>query len=57
MHGKTEKMKFESLGLAAPINAAIAAAGYTDPTPVQAQAIPEALAGRDLMVASQTGSG
>ena len=50
-------MKFESLGLAAPINAAIAAAGYTDPTPVQAQAIPEALAGRDLMVSSQTGSG
>ncbi len=50
-------MKFESLGLAAPINAAIAAAGYTDPTAVQAQAIPEALAGRDLMVSSQTGSG
>ena len=50
-------MKFESLGLAAPINAAIAAAGYTDPTAVQARAIPEALAGRDLMVSSQTGSG
>ena len=50
-------MKFESLGLAAPLNAAIAAAGYTDPTAVQAQAIPEALAGRDLMVSSQTGSG
>ena len=51
------KMKFESLGLAAPINAAIVAAGYTDPTAVQARAIPEALAGRDLMVSSQTGSG
>ena len=50
-------MKFESLGLADPINAAIASAGYTDPTPVQARAIPEALAGRDLMVSSQTGSG
>ena len=50
-------MKFESLGLAAPINLAIAAAGYTDPTAVQALAIPEAIAGRDLMVSSQTGSG
>ena len=50
-------MKFDTLGLAAPINAAVAAAGYTDPTPVQARAIPEALAGRDLMVSSQTGSG
>ena len=57
LRGKTEKMKFESLGLAAPINLAIAAAGYTDPTAVQARAIPEALAGRDLMVSSQTGSG
>ena len=57
LRGKIEKMKFDSLGLAAPINAAVAAAGYTDPTPVQARAIPEALAGRDLMVSSQTGSG
>ena len=50
-------MNFDSLGLVAPIREAIALAGYTDPTPVQAQAIPEALAGRDLLVSSQTGSG
>ena len=50
-------MNFDSLGLAAPIREAIALAGYTDPTPVQAQAVPEAIAGRDLLVSSQTGSG
>jgi superfamily II DNA/RNA helicase len=50
-------MKFDSLGLSAPICQAVAAAGYTDPTPVQVRVIPEALAGRDLMVSSQTGSG
>ena len=50
-------MTFDTLGLAAPILEAIAAAGYTEPTAVQAQAVPEALAGRDLMVSSQTGSG
>jgi superfamily II DNA/RNA helicase len=50
-------MKFETLGLSAPILEAIAQAGYTDPTPVQQRAVPEALAGRDLMVSSQTGSG
>jgi superfamily II DNA/RNA helicase len=50
-------MDFESLGLAAPICAAVDAAGYSAPTPVQERVIPEALAGRDLMVSSQTGSG
>ena len=50
-------MKFETLGLSAPICQAVAAAGYTDPTPVQERVIPEALAGHDLMVSSQTGSG
>ncbi len=50
-------MKFDSLGLSAPICQAVAAAGYTDPTPVQQRVIPEALAGHDLMVSSQTGSG
>ena len=48
---------FESLGLAAPILEAIKAAGYTEPTPVQARAVPEAIKGRDLLVSSQTGSG
>ena len=50
-------VNFDSLGLAKPLNEALALAGYTSPTPVQAQSIPEALAGRDLMVSSQTGSG
>ncbi|HEX4943521.1 MAG TPA: DEAD/DEAH box helicase [Usitatibacteraceae bacterium] len=50
-------MNFDSLGLSAPICQAVAAAGYTDPTAVQARVIPEALAGRDLMVSSQTGTG
>jgi superfamily II DNA/RNA helicase len=36
---------------------ALTAAGYTEPTEVQAQAIPAALAGQDLMVSSRTGSG
>ena len=50
-------VNFDSLGLAKPINEALAQAGYTSPTPVQEQSIPEAVAGRDLMVSSQTGSG
>ncbi len=48
---------FDTLALAAPILDAIKAAGYTEPTPVQARAVPEALNGRDLLVSSQTGSG
>jgi len=50
-------MTFEALGLNPAILKALADAGYTEPTPVQAQAIPAALEGRDLMVSSQTGSG
>jgi superfamily II DNA/RNA helicase len=50
-------MKFESLGLDARILEAVAAAGYVETTDVQARAIPEAIAGRDLLVSSQTGSG
>ena len=50
-------MTFESLGLNAQIIKALADAGYTQPTPVQQQAIPAAIAGRDLLVSSQTGSG
>jgi superfamily II DNA/RNA helicase len=48
---------FSTLALAAPILEAIKAAGYTEPTSVQARAVPEALNGRDLLVSSQTGSG
>ena len=50
-------MTFAALGLNPAILKALADAGYTEPTAVQAQAIPAALAGRDLMVSSQTGSG
>ncbi|MES2772459.1 MAG: DEAD/DEAH box helicase [Pseudomonadota bacterium] len=50
-------MTFAELGLHADLLKALTDSGYTDPTPVQAQAIPAALAGRDLMVSSQTGSG
>ncbi|MBL8363188.1 MAG: DEAD/DEAH box helicase [Rubrivivax sp.] len=50
-------MPFVSLGLSEPLTRALATAGYDTPTPVQLQAIPAALEGRDLMVASHTGSG
>ncbi len=50
-------MSFDTLGLAPTIVEAVVKAGYTQPTPVQAQAIPAAIAGGDLMVSSQTGSG
>ena len=50
-------MSFESLNLQEPLARALAAAGYTEPTAVQAEAIPPAMAGADLMVSSRTGSG
>jgi len=50
-------MSFEALGLHPAIVQAVTSAGYTTPTPVQAQAIPAAIEGRDLLVSSQTGSG
>ena len=50
-------MSFEALGLHASLVKAVATAGYTKPTPVQEQAIPAGIAGRDLLVSSQTGSG
>ncbi|MFM0081958.1 DEAD/DEAH box helicase [Paraburkholderia sediminicola] len=48
---------FASLGLSADVVSALTAAGYQNPTPVQQRAIPAAIAGRDLMVSSPTGSG
>lgn len=48
---------FAALGLDAAILRALQEQNYTSPTPVQAQAIPAFLAGRDLLVSSQTGSG
>jgi ATP-dependent RNA helicase RhlE len=50
-------MSFESLGLAEPLLKAIAEAGYTAPTPIQAQAIPAVLSGGDLLAGAQTGTG
>src|SRR5262245_45383181 len=50
-------MNFESLNLHPALLAAVRDAGYTDATDVQQRAIPPALAGRDLMVSSSTGSG
>lgn len=50
-------MNFETLGLHASILKALVDAGYTEATPVQAQAVPAGIEGRDLMVSSQTGSG
>jgi ATP-dependent RNA helicase RhlE len=48
---------FDSLALAAPIARAIAAEGYTTPTPIQARTIPLAIAGRDVLGIAQTGTG
>ncbi|WP_041194138.1 DEAD/DEAH box helicase [Candidatus Symbiobacter mobilis] len=48
---------FSGLGLAEPLSRAIAEMGYTAMTPIQAQAIPHVLRGRDVMGAAQTGTG
>jgi ATP-dependent RNA helicase RhlE len=50
-------MSFSDLGLAEGLLRAVAEAGYTQPTPIQAQAIPAVLSGRDLLAAAQTGTG
>jgi superfamily II DNA/RNA helicase len=50
-------MSFDSLGLAPALLSSIERTGFTTPTPVQMAAIPPAMAGSDLMVSSQTGSG
>jgi ATP-dependent RNA helicase RhlE len=49
--------EFSELGLAAPLLKALSAAGYTTPTPIQAQAIPHLLRGHDLLGIAQTGTG
>jgi ATP-dependent RNA helicase RhlE len=51
------KFSFEELELAPEILTALAETGYTSPTPIQAQAIPLVLEGRDLMAGAQTGTG
>ncbi|MHC8397033.1 DEAD/DEAH box helicase [Pseudomonas sp. LB3P93] len=50
-------MTFATLGLIEPLLRSLETLGYQTPTPVQAQAIPAVLAGRDLMAAAQTGTG
>ncbi|MEM9782238.1 MAG: DEAD/DEAH box helicase [Pseudomonadota bacterium] len=50
-------MKFSDLDLDPKVLAAVEATGYESPTPIQAQAIPEALKGRDVIGIAQTGTG
>ena len=50
-------MSFEKIDLIKPIQKALADEGYTVPTPIQKQAIPHLLAGRDLLGCAQTGTG
>jgi ATP-dependent RNA helicase RhlE len=51
------ELRFEDLGLAAPIQTALSEKGYTVPTPIQAKAIPVIMARRDLLACAQTGTG
>jgi ATP-dependent RNA helicase RhlE len=50
-------MTFETLGLSQPVLQALELKGYGTPTPIQAQAIPHVLEGRDLLGVAQTGTG
>jgi ATP-dependent RNA helicase RhlE len=52
-----QTLTFDQLGLAAPLLQAIKETGYNTPTPIQAQAIPLAMLGGDLMAGAQTGTG
>jgi len=51
------KMSFENLSIIDPLQRALAKEGYTTPTPIQLQAIPHLLEGKDLMGIAQTGTG
>ena len=50
-------MPFSELGLSAKVLEAVEKAGYSEPTPIQAQAIPHALQRRDVLGIAQTGTG
>src|SRR4051794_26353030 len=52
-----ERLTFDTLGLSADLLRTLAEEGYEHPTPVQAEAIPLVLAGRDVLAAAQTGTG
>ena len=50
-------MSFAELGLIPELLKAVEDAGYTEPTPIQRQAIPTIIAGKDVMGGAQTGTG
>ena len=50
-------MSFTALGLISPLAEAVANVGYAEPTPVQCEAIPAVLSGRDVLASARTGSG
>ncbi|MFM1988396.1 MAG: hypothetical protein RJA99_1353 [Pseudomonadota bacterium] len=54
---ETPPITFDDFGLAEPIRRAVAELGYREPTPIQAQAIPVVMSGKDVMGAAQTGTG
>ena len=54
---RKKNMSFKSLGLSDEIVRAVTERGYTEPTPIQAQAIPVIMKGGDLMGGAQTGTG
>jgi ATP-dependent RNA helicase RhlE len=53
----TLSQSFAALGLSAELTRVVAEQGYSEPTPVQAQAIPLILEGRDVLAGAQTGTG
>src|SRR5664279_2975596 len=53
----TDKDPFEGLGLAAQLVATLTELGYEEPTPIQREAIPQLLAGRDVLAEAPTGTG
>lgn len=57
MMDDTEKTGFHALGLEAPLLKALEDMGFEEPSPIQAEAIPHLLAGRDLIGQAQTGTG
>jgi ATP-dependent RNA helicase RhlE len=50
-------MSFTALGLIEPLSRAVQELGYSEPSPIQAQAIPAILNGRDVLASAQTGTG
>jgi superfamily II DNA/RNA helicase len=56
-YSKQENMLFEDLSLSKSIQRAVFEEGYTNPTPIQEQAIPIILKGQDLIGCAQTGTG